>query len=187
MLGHNAYAYCLNNPINRSDSSGCRPSFIKPELICKPLKRILNTGDFLLNFPTNDIRGNIKVKGKNQAQFLLEDCIDSVKKLVDIWGIKRTSQIIAECVLNAYEQEYDEKFFANAHELTYETSEHIEGYLWSVGDREHKCPIIFALYYSIFARDKGELDLKAYVYRKCKSIEYCKNSLGENIWYYGLH
>ena len=24
VLGHNAYAYCLNNPVNRMDSTGCR-------------------------------------------------------------------------------------------------------------------------------------------------------------------
>ncbi|MDD3400146.1 MAG: hypothetical protein PHT58_00755 [Eubacteriales bacterium] len=29
VLGHNSYAYCLNNPVNMSDEGGCRPSFDK--------------------------------------------------------------------------------------------------------------------------------------------------------------
>ena len=83
---------------------------------------------------------------------------------------------------------YGEDFFASKKQLSYETKEHIEGYLFSIGVEEYTCPVSFEIYAAIRGQMiEPELTFQQFIYKKCKTVEYCQGSFAENVWYYVLH
>lgn len=76
-------------------------------------------------------------------------------------------------------------FFASVNNVSYENKLHIEGYFWAKEVEGYSFAVAFALYYNlVIIRDNNLGALKKYMFRKCKTIEKCKNSKTEYWFFY---
>ena len=77
VLGHNSYAYCLNNPVNMSDDSGCLPN---------PLHRPVMVDDGGGGIPRPDNYGIITGAGNAASEFV-ENASNWVAQAgIDAWN-----------------------------------------------------------------------------------------------------
>ena len=188
VLGHNSYAYCLNNPVNMSDPTGCLPN---------PLHRpvMVDDGGSYSNCANSEsllyqINANIVIKEKDEAQLVLYKCTEEVLDLIRITDLDTACDVITRMVFAAYYAKHEEDFFASQAQISREIKEHIEGYFWSIGVDGYECPFAFVAYYvldqNINALFGGKSEMLAFIERKCKTVEMCLDSWAENIYFYGI-
>ncbi len=141
VLGHNSFAYCLNNPVNMSDESGnmCRPNvtwydtWTDDEIaggVRKPRERSIY-GIIICaayNNTTVNGEGNIEIDISNMPE-------------LNVWcemlGEDRVSELIRDGALKKYDRTYTDQFPASLGGLKREIKDHIGGYLYSQGYRQH--------------------------------------------------
>ena len=196
VIGHNSFAYCNNDPINMFDNDGTAPW---------PTTAVVNDGarntgykdwkslyyeakrmdKYICEALYGNLHPFVTIKECNEAQFRIKDCASAIIKHVQKGRLDELCNYIASTILSKHKAKFGKSFFATKAQLSRETKEHIVGYLWANGVKGYSCPLAFKVYYNYLAKDRNGLSLRAYVLRKCNSAEYCLNSLGENIWYYG--
>ena len=203
------YAYCNNNPVNMVDPTGHAPvGPMRKNMVCindgvsglssyELMERSVAPEDPLEKY--SGIRDSIVIKRENEAQFLLNQCEDETIDLISNYDMTGACDMLANQIRIAYFEVYNEEFFATQGQLSFEIQLHIEGYFWARDIQTeyngqvqtYSCPPIFDLYREIditilswIRGETPERDRRAYILRKCRTVEISQDSKAENIYFY---
>ncbi len=204
VLGHNCYAYCLGNPVMRADEGGCTSGHVgnlyrtwvetytgRDVPVCG-LEHMPDV-HYLYDLAVerrhlNCIIKNISITNDQSAIFYLSNCYDDVKYFVSRGLTDWLCDQVANTILKKYKNENNRNFYANKKELSFETSEHLTGYLWSQGEQGYSCPFVYCVGYCVAVLfEKEEDNLRSYVENHCNRVEYKRGNLFQDLWYYVLH
>ena len=145
------------------------------------------------------IRDSIVIKRENEAQFILNRCEDETIDLISNYGMTGACDMLANQIRIAYFEVHNEEFFATQGQLSFEIQLHIEGYFWARDIKTeyngqvqtYSCPPIFDLYREIditilswIRGETPERDRRAYILRKCRTVEISQDSRAESIYFY---
>ena len=193
VLGHNAYAYCLNNPINRSDDAGNRASWLT-SVYC------YEGGDTRGDWENYDIglskeneqilKGSIRISEKNydEVRFMLNECSDTVLNLIQVYGEDKVCDKIAHYIRSEYYAAKGCELFASKSQLSYEIKTHIDGYFQSLSYDGYHAPFVFYAYYLYESKWTHEFEgtYLSFLEVHCRTIEINDSSDAEKFYYYKM-
>ncbi len=192
VLGHNAFAYCLNNPVNMNDKAGRRAHGLAIEIhnvFAYDSGYYVPTGDksYVSPYVRDTLKSAVKIIGENNVQFILDENERLVKALINSKGKAFTYNLIAEYIRSEYKEQYKANLFVSQDRLANEVKEHIEGYYYALGDSRFNPPIAFDIYYMYCQVFKGEQrPYNVFLIAHCRIIDVNLLSRAENLYYYGI-
>ncbi len=191
VLGHNAYAYCLNNPINRSDDEGNRASWLTSVYCYEGGGARVDWGnyDIVLSKENEQILKDsiiISEENYNEVRFMLNECSDTVLNLIQIYGEDKVCDKIAYYIRSEYCKAKGCDLFASKSQLSYEIKTHIDGYFQSLSYDGYHAPFVFYVYYLYESKLTHEYEgtYLSFLEVHCRTIEINKLSRIEEKYYY---
>ena len=134
VLGHNTFAYCLNNPVNMSDLTGCAPS-LNDDNNGNGVSDYLEHRWATLTAEYNLILYT-KQNSKYEEDYISinfqgwEDILDSA---ISTLGIEQATSIISLTACQEYANVIGKEFPLSDNTVAYEIEYHIDGYLYAQG------------------------------------------------------
>ena len=197
VLGHNAYAYCLNNPVNMSDECGCRAAVLREDIF-RPnaeggggCKRYWSISDFYVDKETEQtLKGAIMVAKDelNIVRFMLNECADTVLLLIQKHGEDAVCDKLAQYIIDDYYNKKGCSLFATRSQLSYEIKTHIDGYFEALSYEGFVAPKAFKIYYAweVLRGNEKPGMYNSFLLEHCETIEINKLSFAENVYYYWM-
>ena len=163
LLGNNMFAYCGNNPVKRTDSSGMFYTNTYAVCIGETKQKEYSYVElaYAIGQRCTISEGTISIDMTQEADLIFE--------LLQYASLHDISFVIAVACCNKYYDTYGEEFLLSDMCVAYEIEEHIAAYYWSTGKKA--LPNLLAVGYGAYQIVKRGSYIEGSVYDATRTID----------------